>query len=70
VLINVYLSINLSIHLSMYLSIGDILTISTPGGGGYGVKGSTSARDSNKDPITYLKSSGSLNQFTLNQESV
>lgn len=60
---------------------GDILTILTPGGGGYGPHisdgtGSRSCRTqdlleiSDKSKVVYLKSAGSLNQYTLNQESV
>ena len=57
---------------------GDILTIHTPGGGGYGDKNSntlinerSNPNDSNQnDNKSQLRSSGSLNQYTLNQESV
>ena len=63
---------------------GDVLTILTPGGGGFGAylhdnqNGKKSEKeeflDQNNDcvvsKVVYVKSGGSLNQYTLNQESV
>ena len=51
---------------------GDVLTILSPGGGGYGEPGlpdeGNAPADSGNARLT--KTSGSLNQYTLNQESV
>ena len=51
---------------------GDVLTILTPGGGGYGIiseaKNPNTAATGRK--YTPVMSSGSLNQYTLDQESV
>lgn len=58
---------------------GNILTILTPGGGGFGphksgetgtwrVQGSSDM--SEKSAVVHVKSGGSLNQYQLNQESV
>lgn len=56
---------------------GDVLTIYTPGGGGYGSADSTKESKENKSVLNVppsksvaVMSSGSLNQYTLNQESV
>jgi len=48
---------------------GDSLTIHSPGGGGYGVP--TAGADTAKvtSPILLAKTSGSLNQYSLNQET-
>lgn len=53
---------------------GDTLTIFSPGGGGHGKKESNASyqddRQSDKSTVNIVKTSGSLNQYTLNQESV
>lgn len=56
---------------------GDVLTIFTPGGGGFGpsvVSGESTEIPGagKKEPVKSVSvmSSGSLNQYTLNQESV
>lgn len=55
---------------------GDVLTIFTPGGGGFGpsvsqgvLEENSSAEKESKKSVAVM-SSGSLNQYTLNQESV
>lgn len=57
------------------VSPGDRLTICTPGGGGYGAPStstSSTAEEATKAPLNVLdlKTSGSLSQYTMNQESV
>lgn len=65
-------TINLGGKNTIHVKRGDKLIINTPGGGGYGKKDSTAiastASQSSKDQLRMT--SGSLNQYTLNQESV
>ncbi len=58
----------------MNVSAGDRIVIHTPGGGGYGAVDETLSADrvatNTKGGSKFLMTSGSLNQYTLNQESV
>ncbi len=58
----------------MNVSAGDRIVIHTPGGGGYGAADETHSADrvatNTKEGSKFLMTSGSLNQYTLNQESV
>ena len=52
---------------------GDRLMICTPGGGGYGEEEKEATRQhehTGTTPVIQLKTSGSLHQYTMNQESV
>lgn len=69
--------VNLGGKSTVHVSVGDRLTILTPGGGGYGApnaKSITSPWDGKVGHVNDPESvpviqSGSLHQFTLNQES-
>ncbi len=55
------------------VSAGDRIVIHTPGGGGYGPPESAAGAaqlSSSKGSVPSRMTSGSLNQYTLNQESV
>lgn len=64
--------INLGGKNTIHVKPGDKLIIHTPGGGGYGPKdqqdNTITSNMSQKDQLRMT--SGSLNQYTLNQESV
>jgi 5-oxoprolinase (ATP-hydrolysing) len=65
-------TINLGGKNTIHVKRGDKLIINTPGGGGYGTQDSiavtATASPSSKDQLRMT--SGSLNQYALNQESV
>lgn len=66
-------TINLGGKNTVPVNDGDRLKICTPGGGGFGrFEGEEQANstESEKIPIVNLKTSGSLHQYTMNQESV
>ena len=69
--------INLGGKNTISVERGDRLMIHTPGGGGYGLKSTEaekatkSAKESDQSMIHSLRlTTGSLNQYTMNQESV
>ena len=50
---------------------GEVLTIFSPGGGGFGLAdGSGGGTEAAQAKVSLARTSGSLNQYTLNQESV
>jgi N-methylhydantoinase B/oxoprolinase/acetone carboxylase alpha subunit len=72
-------TVNLGGKNTVHVQPGDQLTILTPGGGGYGSPIMISSSSMIEGPAvnntvvnnpTELKTSGSLSQYTLNQESV
>lgn len=63
--------INLGGKNTVSVSNGDRLTICSPGGGGYGSHGQQSSSTASSEGTPSLaRTSGSLNQYVLNQESV
>ena len=60
--------INLGGKNTIHVVAGDRIIINTPGGGGYGSHGA--GTHTHRTPATLSMTSGSLNQYRLNQESV
>jgi N-methylhydantoinase B/oxoprolinase/acetone carboxylase alpha subunit len=70
-------TINLGGKNTIPVDHGDRLTIYTPGGGGYGSVNEkeesterSAANDTELNKPTFLKTGGSLHQYTMNQETV
>ena len=65
-------TINLGGKNTVNVSAGDRLTIYSPGGGGFGLESERgqSVATSGEAVDFVARASGSLNQYTLNQESV